>query len=312
MKKVIVTGANGFVGQYLTKELVDRQYEVWAVVRKESEDLKCIKGVNVHIIFCDLEDILTLKNKISAKNFECFYHLAWAGSSGSARMNYELQLENAKACCDATVVASELKCKRFLGAGSITELMYGKYLRKDGSKPEMITCYAIAKMAAEYTSRCICTDKKIDFLWAHISNFYGVGDLSQNFINFLISNYSNKNTPILTSGEQKADFMYVSDVARALVVMSENGIGGNTYYVGYGSPKPLKEFVKIIHNSIAPEIESGVGLKDYRGMDVDFDSLDIGKLTRDTGFRPSISFEEGIKKVLTSLNKSKGWTCFED
>lgn len=298
IKKAIVTGANGFVGQYLTKELVDNQYEVWAVVRDENEDLTCIGGLDVHIAYCDLKEILTLKDKINAEDFECFYHLAWAGSSGPARTNYELQLNNAKACSDAAVVAAELKCKRFLGAGSVTELMYGEYLRKDGSKPEMVTCYAIAKMASEYMSRCICTDKNIDFLWAYISNFYGVGDPSQNFVNFLISNYLKKNTPTLTSGEQKADFMYVTDVARALVAMGEKGVTGNTYYVGYGSPKPLKVFIETIHGIIAPEIESGIGKKDFQGMDVDFDIIDMGKLNRDTGFKPMITFLQGIKSVL--------------
>lgn len=303
MKKVIVTGANGFVGRYLLIELLKQGYEIWSVIRNTDEDISCINELNINIVYCDLIDIDKLDEIIAERNFDCFYHLAWAGSSGDSRKNYSLQLNNAKACADAANVASKLGCKRFIGAGSVTELMYGDYLRQDGSKPEMVTCYAIGKMAAEYLSRCVCVENGIDFLWAYISNFYGKDDPTQNFINFLINNYSSGNVPTLTEGEQKADFMYVSDVARALIAMGEKGKTNSTYYIGYGSPKPLKEFVKEVRNIINPKIETGLGRKSFQGMDIDFDSLDVEKLNRDTGFTPGIEFKEGINMIIRTRGR---------
>lgn len=297
MKKAIVTGANGFVGRYLLRELSKLGYEIWSVIRNTDEDISCIADLHTNIIYCDLKDIDQLIDKIDERCFDCFYHLAWAGSSGDGRKNYSLQLNNAKACADAANVASKLGCKRFAGAGSVTELMYGDYLRQDGSKPEMVTCYAIGKMAAEYISKCVCVEKGIDFLWAYISNFYGKDDPTQNFINFLISNYSSGNVPALTDGDQKADFMYVSDVARALIAMGEKGKNNSTYYIGYGSPRPLKEFVQEVRDIVNPNIETGLGRKSFQGQDIDFDSLDVGKLKRDTGFEPSVCFIDGIKTV---------------
>lgn len=298
MKKAIVTGANGFVGRYLLRELSVQDYEIWSVLRNTDEDISCISEFHTNIVYCDLKDINKLYEKITERNFECFYHLAWAGSSGDGRKNYRLQLDNAKACADAAHVAAKLDCKRFVGAGSITELMYGDYLKQDGSKPEMITCYAIGKMAAEYMSKCVCIENKIDFLWAYISNFYGKEDPTQNFINFLISNYSLGKSPDLTDGEQKADFMYVSDVARALIAMGEKGKSNSTYYVGYGSPRPLKEFVEKVRDMVNGNIDTGLGRKRFQGGDIDFAKLDITKLKRDTGFQPEINFEEGIRMML--------------
>ena len=200
MKKVIVTGANGFVGRYLLREILKQGYEIWSVIRNTDEKFSCINQLNTNIVYCDLKDIDKLDEIIEERNFDCFYHLAWAGSFSDGRKNYELLLNNAKACADAAN-ASKLGCKRFVGAGSVTELMYGDYLRQDGSKPEMITCYAIGKIAAEYITKCVCVERCIDFLWAYISNFYGKEDPTKIFINFLINNYSSGNVPTLTDGE---------------------------------------------------------------------------------------------------------------
>lgn len=301
MRKAIVTGANGFVGRYLLRELTKQGYDIWSIVRNSDEDISCIEELNSNIVYCDLKDIIKLDEIVKERNFDCFYHLAWAGSSGDGRKNYQLQLNNAKACADAASVAAKLGCKRFVGAGSVTELMYDDYLKQDGSEPEMVTCYAIGKMAAEYLSRCVCTENGVEFLWAYISNFYGVGDQSQNFLNFLIRAYSSGATPTLTSGNQDADFMYVSDVARGLRMMGESGCSGKHYYLGYGSPRPLKEFVKMIRDIVAPEMETGLGKKEFHGLNVDFNAIDIEKLKRDTGFTPQVDFEDGIRRTISFL-----------
>lgn len=129
MRRAIITGANGFVGRHLVKELSKQGYEIWSVIRNPDEDISCIKKLNPNIVYCDLKNIDKLDEIILERGFDCFYHLAWAGSSGEGRKNYSLQLNNANACVEAANVASKLGCKRFVGAGSVTELMYGEYLR---------------------------------------------------------------------------------------------------------------------------------------------------------------------------------------
>lgn len=297
MKKAIVTGANGFVGRYLIAQLANLKYDIWAVVRNGSENISFIESYHPHIVNCDLADFAKLSTLIPTGTYECFYHLAWAGSSGSARADYALQLINAKACAEAAESAAGLGCKRFVGAGSITQLMYGDYLMQDGCQPEPVTQYAIAKTAGQNMARCICTEKNVDFLWGYISNLYGVGDVSQNIVNFLIKSYLDGKTPILTSGVQDADFIYVSDVADALIAMAESGKDGTSYYIGFGNPRPLYTFVTEIRDLIDPHLDTGLGGKVFRGLSPDFQRLDIQKLQRDTGFIPKIPFKGGIVKT---------------
>ena len=305
MKSAIVTGANGFVGRYLVDELIHRGYRVIAVVRENDRKISFLQDKSSLIVPCDLANYTQLATKIPEGEYTYFFHLAWSGSSGAARADYKLQLANAATSVDAAIAASSLGCQRFIGAGSVTELMYGPYLAQDGSSPDMVTCYAVGKIAAEYMCRCVSEEKKIDFLWGYLSNFYGVGDPTQNFINFVSQSYLQGKMPALTSGSQHADFLYVSDVARALANMAEKGVAGASYYVGYGAPQPLKHYVEIIHAYIAPQVDTGLGTKDFHGLDIAFDKIDMGKLTRDTGFTPEIPFEEGIKRTVAWLKQQK-------
>lgn len=305
MKRAIVTGANGFVGRHLVTELTKSGYEVWAVVRNEDSKIRCLSGAAPHIVYCDLREIQTLPQKMHADMAgSCFYHLAWTGSSGPERTDCDLQLKNAVDCVHAARAAREIGCSRFVGAGSVTELMYRDYLHQDGSRPEMVTCYSIGKMAAEYMTRCECAETGLDFLWAYISNFYGVGDQTQNFINFLLRHYLVGDVPDLTAGNQDADFIYVSDVALALLHLGERGRPWCNYYVGYGNPRPLHEFVAAVRDAVYPGLETGLGHKEFRGISIDFNKVDIDKLYRDTNFIPVVPFKTGLQKVLKWIQES--------
>ncbi|MBM6761415.1 NAD-dependent epimerase/dehydratase family protein [Megamonas hypermegale] len=298
MKKAIVTGANGFVGRYLVRELLDNNCKVWIVVRNKSKICNLFNNNSVKIIECDLSNYKNLDKLFTEHNFDCFYHLAWEGSSGDFRKDYEMQLKNVESSAQAVRAASILNCRRFVGAGSVTELMYRNYLQNDNNKPEMVTCYAIGKMMAEYLCRCICIEYNVEFIWGYLSNFYGIGDKTNNFINYLSNQYLLGRTPILTEGNQLADFTYVSDIATALYLLGEKGVPGKNYYVGYGNPQPLKNFVLKIRDNINVKLESGLNKKSFQGISIDFDKIDINKLSRDTGFVPKIDFDKGIKLTL--------------
>lgn len=301
-KKVVVTGANGFVGRYLIEILTKNDYQIFAVVRNKANNLELLlNNDKIKIIYCDLDDYKNLGKLFSEKEFDVFFHLAWDGSSGDKRSDYSLQLKNVQACVEAINTAVDLNCKRFVGAGSITELMYRNYIIQDYSKPAMSTIYAVAKMTAEYMCRCISVDKDIEFVWGYLSNFYGVGDNSDNFINYLLLSYLNNNVPKLTNGEQLADFTYVSDIAMGIFLLGEKAIPGCNYYVGYGNPKPLKNFVRKVHSMVNTSIEDGLGKKEFNGLGLDFELINMNKLYNDTGFKPLISFEQGIKETLDWL-----------
>ena len=117
MKKAIVTGANGFIGSWLIKELLKNNVEVIAVVRNEKSNIESIANIEgLRIVYCDLNEIQILPEKIADRDIDVFYHLAWSGSVDVNRIDEKLQMHNALWTVDAVRVASELKCKSFIGA----------------------------------------------------------------------------------------------------------------------------------------------------------------------------------------------------
>lgn len=299
---VLVTGANGFVGHHLVKCLVESAYHVYAIIRNDKEDISNIVDLpNVDIIYCDMEQISKLPQLIPDCQIKYAYHLAWAGSSGDLRMNYDLQLKNVEWSGKFIETIACMGIKRVTIAGSVTQLMYRDYLTKDQISPEMVTCYAIGKISAEYLCKCLCTKYDIDFCWTYISNFYGADDPTDNFINFLIKSYSKNRVPELTEAEQLADFAYVTDIAKGLMCACEKGKENTSYYLGYGNPRPLKEYIFQLKEVVNPDIESGIGRKVFNGNNVDFSQIDVLKLWRDTGFQAEVCFEEGVRRVVKAL-----------
>lgn len=297
MKYAVVTGANGFVGHYLVKLLSENNYYVYAIVRNKNEDIANIANIkNVDILFCDMAEIYKLEQLLHGKTIDYVYHLAWAGSSGELRTDYKLQMNNVLWTVQLIETIAKLNIKRLLIAGSVTQLMYREYLQEDDISPEMVTIYAISKINAEYLAKCLCTQYDIDLCWTYISNFYGADDTTNNFINFLIDNYLNNKVPTLTPAEQLSDFTYVTDISKGLMYACEKGKKNSSYYIGYGEPRPLKEFIIEVRDTVNPFIDTGIGLKDFNGKSIDFEKIDVKKLHRDTGFEPSISFKNGIKK----------------
>lgn len=297
-KNVMVTGANGFIGTYLVKQLLNDGYTVYAVVRNSESSVCFPNDDNVKVVLSDMNEYKNLPDKLSGVYFEYIYHLAWSGSSGFGREDYKLQLNNVECLLDIIHIAKKLSAKKVIFSGSITQIMYRDYLKQDQIEPEMVTCYAIAKITAEYMAKCLSAYLGVDVNWTYIANLYGRGDKTNNFINFLVGKYLNGETPVLTNGNQLADFIYVSDVANALISVAKHGTPNVSYYIGYGHPRPLREFILAVRDRINPAIDSGLGRKYFEGFDIDFNHIDQDKLFRHTHFRPSVSFEDGISLLL--------------
>jgi nucleoside-diphosphate-sugar epimerase len=104
--------------------------------------------------------------------------------------------------------------------------------------------------------------------------------------------------PSLTKAEQMWDYIYSADCARALYLIAEKGRHGAIYPVGSGQERPLREYFECIRDGIDPSLPLGIGEKQYSDGQVMRLCADISELTKDTGFAPEYSFEEGIKKTI--------------
>lgn len=302
MKKVIVTGANGFIGSSLLKVMCEEEVRVYAIIKDINEKVDHIKDLpGVDIIYCELSDIAKLPELIPDRDIDACIHLAWSGSFGDERADYELQLTNVKYALNTVDAISKMGVKRFIGAGTLAEKDVLNYHPNDGSTPNDVSTYGIAKITMHFMTKVKCTKLGIEHVWCYLSNTYGVGNTTNNFVNMASRLMLNGKRASFTSGNQIYDFVYISDTARAIYFAASKGRKNTAYYLGSTQQRRLKEYIQIIRDCIDPSIELHLGEVPFNGNPLPIEAYDAVKLVNDTGFKPLVSFEEGIKKTIAWL-----------
>lgn len=294
MKKVIISGANGFVGGALVRELATKGVNIIALDMEGHFDNLPQNDLVTFVPF-SLDQAFKLMDNPCVVGADTFYHFAWAGSSGTARADTTLQLHNVQWTIDCLRLAKELGCKRFINAGSIMEKETISAVFEPGSKPGMGYIYGGGKLAAHAMCKAVAADIGIDLVWAMITNAYGVGEKSSRMVNTTIQKCIRRESPCFTSGTQNYDFVYIDDVARAFRLIGEKGKPFCEYLIGSSHAKPLKDFLLEMKAAIAPDIDFLFGDIAFTGVDQPLEDFDCSKTELDTGFKAKISFGEGCR-----------------
>lgn len=293
MEYVIVTGANGFIGKTLVNALLEKGYHVVALdvrfddVLANDDRVTCVNVMN--------KEVAVLAEEIPHQEYRCFFHLAWAGTSGPARADYVVQLNNVKLACDYIKLCSEIGCKRVVYASSINEMETYEYLQSDNIEPTGGYIYGTGKLAAHLMGETVAKLNGIEFIPVIITNIYGVGEKSARMIYTSINKLVHKEHCSFTAGYQTYDFIYITDAINSIIAVAEKGKAFNRYYIGSGEPKPLREFLLEMRDIVDPEAELGLGDILFKGVDISYDQFDLKKVERDTGYKNEVPFAEGIR-----------------
>lgn len=305
MKKVVITGATSMIGFSLVQACIKNNVFVYAIVRKNSCKTTIFSpSPFLTILECELDEINLLPCLITDK-IDIFYHIGWSNTTKNARMDTLLQNANIGYTLDAVRTAKELGAQVFIGAGSQSE--FGKVENTISPttpvNPEF--AYAIAKYCAGKLSYTLCTSLGMAHIWVRIFSVYGILDNEHTMISYLINTLLNGKSPILTKCEQKWDYLHTTDCARAFFLIGQNPKHGGIYCLGSGTAKPLYEYVSIIKNLINKDIPINFGAKEYSPNQAMHLCADLSNLTKDTGFIPNISFEDGIQDTLAWIKNKK-------
>ncbi len=296
MIKAVVTGAAGFAGFSVTKELLHRGYEVYAVLRPGSEHNGRLDGLsgNLHALELDQNNFDSIDDLIG-DSCDLFFHLAWSGG----RDDFKAQYSNVENSLKALESAGKLHCRRFIGIGSQAEYGICDIIINEGVTPDPINAYGAAKTAAMYLTKRRAEQLDIEWIWGRIFSLYGDYEPSGRMLPDLIDSLISDKDINLSSCEQYWDYLHVRDAAKAIALLGEKAHSGEIYNIANGSYRPLKEFV-----------EEAIGLFDYKGNVTfgkkadPFISLkpDISKLKEHTSWEPEIGFSEGVLRFADEKN----------
>ena len=304
MKRVIVTGAAGFIGGAFVKKLLQQGVTVYGV-DISAENLEKLKQYGDFIpIVADFSKYDKLCELVGKKGFDVFYHFAWQGVFGEAFKNYSLQLNNAKFACDAIMAAISLDCTKFVMAGTYNEFEIKNFINSETFTPRYTCIYSTAKMSAELICKTLAYNNGIEYNAGLICMAYGEGNRSKMLANVVINQLNNNISPKLIKGNNLYDMIYIDDIVNAFIALGEKGVDLKSYYVGHRSLKTFRELMTEIRDILSPETSLLFG--EYKDtVNMDYSMIDLNALYNDTGFECKADFKESILKTaewVKSLN----------
>lgn len=296
MKKVIVTGANGFIGSSLIKKLVANNVEVVAVditfagERLPATDLitKVDSGIDT-----------ALAEKIPVGDYDAFYHLAWRGVNGAEKADPTVQLANIQMTVDCANVCKQIGVKKMLCAGTVAEnAIYSLPNLKQTSGGMM---YGVAKHACQLIVEDYCKNIGLPFVWMQFSNIYGVGNKTGNLVSYTLGELMAGKEAAFGPALQPYDFIYVDDLIEAVYRLGANDTKKAFYYIGSGSPRILKEYLLRIGELAGNVNKVGIGIRPDDGIRYSMDMFSNKDLVEAVGEYVSTNFDNGINKTIVWL-----------
>lgn len=311
MHRALVTGGTGVTGTALVRYLLSQGIEVVALVRPGSHRMKYLPEDDLlHVVSCGMDEYMSIDKEVEPYlPIDVFFHLAWDGSTlvnkANSRDNMLLQTANIMRTIEAVELCRRMNCECFLLTGSQAE--FGTKNRPIDetmcSFPE--NGYGTAKLCAENMTRILCQKYGIRHICARLFSVYGPYDGTNSLIDTSIRKLLQGKNPQYTKGLQKWDFLFSFDAARALFLLAEFGKDGEMYCVASGESDYLANYIRIIHEIVAPMIPPALGTLEYGTNPVMVLSADIRKLKSATGFEPVTSFAEGIETTKHWLIESE-------
>lgn len=305
--KVIITGPTGAIGMALIQKCIKERVSVLALCRRGSVNRTRIpQSPYVDWMEADLSELKDIAPK--GESYDVFYHLAWAGTTGEERNDMELQLSNIAHTLDAARLAARIGCHTFIGAGSQAE--YGRVFQKlrADTPPFPETGYGMAKLCAGQMSRTECQKLGIKHIWVRFLSVYGPFGNPNGMIPIVLKKLLSGETAQFTPAGQIWDFLYAEDAARALYLLgnSDQKTDGKVYVLGSGEERPLAKYIEILAREVLRKTgkpaEARIGAFPYPPGQIMYLGADIGGLREDVGFEPEVSFEEGIRRMISSID----------
>jgi CDP-glucose 4,6-dehydratase len=301
----LVTGAEGFAGSWLCRELLAEGWTVAGYDRGRSRsglELQGIEG-DVETVRGDVRDREAIAGAIERVGATAVFHLAAQTLVGEANASPRPTLETnvmgtwavleaaRHAELGAVVVASSDKAY-----GAHEELPY----REDAPLRPTFP-YDVSKAAADLIARSYWHTYGLPVAVTRFANIYGGGDL--NFSRLIpeaaIAAIDGRAPVIRSDGSPERDFIHAEDAARAYVAIAravENGPGrGEAFNAGAGRPYSVREVLELI-----ARVAGAAAEPDYRGSgtpegEIDRQFLDSGKIRELTGWAPRVDLEEGLR-----------------
>jgi UDP-glucose 4-epimerase len=287
-KKVLVTGASGFIGSHLCRGLATKVAEIHGVSRTPQTSSSQMKWWQA-----DLEDIASVRTLIRNIKPDLVYHLA-SNVTGARDLDRVLPTlhSNFVSTVNLLTILTEIGCDRIVLAGSLEE----PESDRDTFTPS--SPYAAAKWASSAYSRMFYELYQTPIVTAKIFMVYGPEQNSRFLIPSVISSVINGVSPKLSSGKRSIDWVYIYDLISGLIAMADApAIEGQTIDLGTGNLNTIREVVEQIVTSIDRRVDPLFGTIPDR-VNEQIRVANVANSSDRIGWKAPTSLKEGLKATI--------------
>ena len=307
-KNVLITGATGFLGSYLSKALIDSGANVIVLIRdfipaSNLFKLECDKRVN--FVKGSLEDIHVLERALGEYEIEFVFHLAAQAIVGVANRNplstFQSNIQGTwnilEACRRSPQIKGIIVASSDKAYGDQKVLPYDENMPLQGKHP-----YDVSKSCADLIAQCYYKTYNLPVCITRCGNLYGGGDLNFNrIIPQSIKSILNGEAPIIRSdGTFIRDYFYVEDAVQAYLLLAEKmvdlDLSGEAFNFSNEIQLTVLELIDKILNIMESELKPTIL---YQGMhEIKHQYLSAEKARRILHWSPQYDIDEGLIKTI--------------
>ena len=317
MKKYFITGGAGFIGSAFVRIVLDEQPDAEIVnfdALTYAGNLENLNGINdrrhtfIRGNICSTDDVLTaLPDDCDAIfNFAAESHVD--RSIHSAEEFLQTNVVGTQVLLDA---ARAKHVRRFVQVstdevmGSLPEDTDDYFTESSPLQPN--SPYAASKAAAEFMVRAAQETFGVDAVITRCGNNYGPRQFPEKLIPLMIANAMNDEPlPVYGDGKNVRDWIYVDDHCRAIWLAFEKGKSGEAYNIGARNERRNIDVIKSLLDALNKPHDLIKFVPDRLGHDRRY-AIDPTKAETELGWRPALSWEQGLETTINWYRENKGW-----
>ncbi len=329
-RNILITGGAGFIGSHVVRRFVTK-YPQYRIINLDAltyagnlENLRDVEQApNYTFVKADICDAEAVAKVFTDFAIDGVIHLA-AESHVDRSITDPLAFVRTNVFGTVTLLNAaketwkgDSEGKRFYHVS--TDEVYGS-LHDDGFFTEKTpydpqSPYSASKASSDHFVRAYGNTYKLPFVVSNCSNNYGSHHFPEKLIPLMINNIrSNKPLPVYGKGENVRDWLWVEDHAAAIDTIFHTGVNGETYNIGGHNEWKNIDLVHLLCSIMDRKLGRAEGesaklityVTDRAGHDLRY-AIDASKIERDLGWRPSITFEEGLERTVDWYLANTEW-----